>query len=323
MEFMEVIVSIYDTKRVEVMDKVANPVPALAAMARFRPFPLPGVALLSMTPTAQARRGLSPKAAECALVAFVLLAFLAAAWLPPVMLPDGYHAFADQRGWLGLPHAMDVLTNLPFAITGAFMFRTAWRARGHLSAVQWSLACLTGVGLLATSLCSSIYHLWPNASGLTLDRLGMVLVFTGVLGLAAATRVSDRAGGLLAFGVGVLGPLAAMWDLLTMNMTPWAVLQGGGLMLLLAFTMRPVRPGAVRIGLWFILGSYTLAKLLELADAPVLVLTQEFISGHSAKHLVAAMALWPMAMAFWRMAPRGQAMESRKIAAQNYNQNQN
>lgn len=269
-----------------------------------------------MTHTAQARRGLSPTAAECALAAFVLLALLAAAWLPPVMLPDGYHAFADQRGWLGLPHAMDVLTNLPFAIVGAFMFRAAWRARGHLSAVQRSLACLTGVGLLATSLCSSIYHLWPNASGLALDRLGMVLVFTGVLGLAAATRVSDRAGGLLAFGVGTLAPLAAMWDLLAMNMTPWVVLQGGGLVLLLAFTMHPVRPGAARIGLGAILGLYALAKLLELADAPVLALTQGFISGHSAKHLVAAVALWPLAMAFWRMAARGQTIESRKIDAQ-------
>jgi len=272
--------------------------------------------LLPMTLTPQTRAS-SPKAAEFALAAFVLLASLAAAWLPPVMLPEGYHAFADQRGWFGLPHAMDVLTNLPFAIVGAFMLRAAWRARGRLSVTERSLACLTSVGLLATSLCSSIYHLWPDAGGLALDRLGMVVVFTGVLGLAAASRVSDRAGWLLACGVGALAPLAAMWDLLTMNMTPWVVLQGGGLLLLLALSLCPVRAGAAHIALWPILGLYALAKMLELADAPVLALTQGLISGHSAKHLVAAAALWPMAMAFWRMVPRGQACESRKIDAQN------
>ncbi|MGB3070543.1 MAG: hypothetical protein WBC18_18455 [Ottowia sp.] len=270
-----------------------------------------------MTSATQTHPGLSPKAAEWGLAAFVLLAMLAAAWLPPVMLPDRYHAFADQRGLFGLPHAMDVLTNLPFAAVGAFLFRAAWRARERLSATQRSLAYLTSIGLLATAFCSSIYHLWPDAGGLALDRLGMVLVFTGVLGLAAASRVSDRAGWLLACGVGAMAPLAALWDLLTANMTPWIVLQGGGLMLLLVLALRPLRAEAVRVALWPILGLYVLAKLLELADAPVLALTQGFISGHSAKHLVAAAALWPMVVTFWRMIPCGQAFESRKIGAQN------
>jgi hypothetical protein len=44
----------------------------------------------------------------------VLLACLG----PVLMQPAHYHGFADQRGWFALPFAMDVLTNLPFAIGG-------------------------------------------------------------------------------------------------------------------------------------------------------------------------------------------------------------
>lgn len=252
----------------------------------------------------------SSSTAEHWLAAFIGLAVLAAAGLPAVALPDGYHSFADQRGWHGLPYAMDVLTNLPFAIMGSFLLYAVARARGHSSRVQHSLAYLTGVGLLFTALGSTIYHLQPDAAGLALDRTGMALVFAGVLGLAAATRVGDRAGWLLACSVGILAPLAAAWDWHAGNMTPWAVLQGGGFMLLVGLATRPTKVGAVPIALWPVLGLYALAKGLEMADAPVLALTQGIISGHSAKHLVAALALWPITHAFFDMARRGQAEAS-------------
>ena len=51
-------------------------------------------------------------------------------------------------------------------------------------------------------------------------------------------------------------------------------------------------------------------KALELADAPVFALTQQLISGHSAKHLVAALAAWPVVRALQslaRGAPAGHA----------------
>ncbi|WP_156909288.1 hypothetical protein [Ottowia thiooxydans] len=259
----------------------------------------------------------SPSVTEFMLAAFVLLGLLVAVCSPVVGLPHTYHAFADQRDWLGLPYAMDVLTNLPFALMGFFLLRAARQSRGQVSSVHSALATLTGLGLVTTMLCSSIYHLQPDASGLALDRLGMALAFAGVLGLASANRVSDRAGWMMACAVGVLAPLAAWWDLSTANMTPWAVLQGAGLVLLLVLAVRPARAGAVRIPLWPVLFFYALAKILELADEPVLALTQGLISGHSAKHLVAALALWPVASSFQRLGPRKPAaVEKSKFSKQ-------
>ncbi len=50
----------------------------------------------------------------------VLAALLALGLLLHGPIPQwaSYHQFADQRGWHGLPHAADVLSNLPFALIG-------------------------------------------------------------------------------------------------------------------------------------------------------------------------------------------------------------
>ncbi|MDO5624972.1 MAG: hypothetical protein Q4G71_09810 [Pseudomonadota bacterium] len=222
--------------------------------------------------------------------------------LPATALPVHYHDFADQRALWHMPNALDVLTNLPFAMLGVFMLLRLHSLREQLSKAEWQLAVLTALGLVATALCSGVYHLRPDAAGLLLDRAGMGLAFAGVLGLAVATRISDRAGRAAALAIALLAPLAAVWDWQTANMTPWVVLQGGGLLLLAALALRPLRPGAAAVALWPVLALYGLAKGLELADGPVLAATQGLISGHSAKHLVAALAVWPVLRGLGRRA---------------------
>jgi hypothetical protein len=129
----------------------------------------------------------------------------------------------------------------------------------------------------------------------------MSLAFAGLLGLAAADRIGARAGLWLAAFVAVAAPVSALiaWK---GNMTPWAVLQGGGLALLLALALRRTMGGALGFSIVAVIAFYAVAKALEVADAPVFTLTHGFISGHSAKHLVAALAGWPVVYALRRAA---------------------
>ena len=147
-------------------------------------------------------------------------------------------------------------------------------------------------------------------AGLCIDRVGMSLAFAGLLGLAAADRISARAGVALAALVAVAAPATALVAWLGGNMTPWAVLQGGGLVLLAALALRRPQPRALGFSIIGVIAFYAVAKALELADAPVFALTQQLISGHSAKHLVAALAAWPVVRALQslaRGAPAGHA----------------
>ena len=249
--------------------------------------------------------------AELALLLAVAALAALAALLPATGLPAGYHDFADQRTLLSLPHALDVLSNLPFAVMGAWGLW--WLRRvplDRLGTAQRGLAGLLFIGLIATAFCSSGYHLDPHDAGLCIDRVGMSLAFAGLLGLAAADRISARAGVALAALVAVAAPATALVAWLGGNMTPWAVLQGGGLVLLAALALRRPQPRALGFSIIGVIAFYAVAKALELADAPVFALTQQLISGHSAKHLVAALAGWPVVRALQslaRGAPAGHA----------------
>ena len=150
---------------------------------------------------------LSTAAAERLTLGLTLGLVALAALAPATHLPAHYHHFADQRALGGLPFAMDVLTNLPFALAGAWGLAWLRRATG-LAQPQRALAALFFAGLALTALCSGIYHLHPENAGLALDRAGMAVAFAGVVGLAAADRVSGRRGpgaGRAAFGAGAAG----------------------------------------------------------------------------------------------------------------------
>lgn len=241
---------------------------------------------------------------ESALLAAVLVLLAVALFGPPVALPAHYHAFADQRGALGIPCVMDVLSNGLFALAGlAGLWRLARTPATVLLPAQRTLATLFFAGLLLTTAGSSWYHWQPDDAGLAVDRAGMSLAFAGLLGLAVADRISNRAGSALAACVLLLAPVAAALPLVNGNMGPWAVVQAGGLVVLAALALRRVRPGALGFSVGAVLALYAVAKGLEVADHAVFALTQGFVSGHSLKHAVAALAALPVLWALQRLHP--------------------
>lgn len=238
---------------------------------------------------------------EATLLAGVLALLAVALFGPHVALPAHYHAFADQRSAFGIPCVMDVLSNLPFALAGAVGLWQLGRTPAHaLLPAQRGLAMLFFAGLLLTTAGSSWYHWQPDDAGLVVDRMGMSVAFAGLLGLAVVDRISDRAGQVLAGLTLLLAPLAAGLPLVNGNMGPWAVVQGGALVLLAALALKRVRAGALGFSMGAVIVIYAVAKALELSDHAVFGLTQGLVSGHSLKHVVAALAVVPVLQALRR-----------------------
>ena len=241
---------------------------------------------------------------EAWLLAAVLGLLAVALWGPQLAQSAHHHDFADRRGWAHLPFAMDVLSNLPFALWGALGLGAVgvWVKRGLTSVstrldIQHGLAAVFFAGLLLTAAASSWYHLRPDDAGLAIDRLGMVVAFAGLLGLAVFGRVSHRAGLALAFAVLALGPVSVgVWSA-SGNVLPWAVLQFGGMALVLVLASLPplaASSGALAVRWGAVILIYALAKLLELADHEVYAWTSQLVSGHSLKHGVASCVAWPV-----------------------------
>ena len=248
------------------------------------------------------RRWLPLQPAEWALLvaAAALLAF--AVWGPFLPASAHQHDFADQRGWQGLPCALDVLSNLPFAVTG--VWGLVWLRR--LGALRLCLAtrataALFFVGLVLTTAGSSWYHWQPDNAGLLWDRLGMSVAFAGLLGLAVVGRISPRAGLATALGLMVAAPAAVLAWAHTGNLTPWAVVQFGGMLVVLALACLPHRHGALVLQLGPLIAWYAAAKVMELADHSVYEATAGWVSGHTLKHLLAAGAALPVLFAMARL----------------------
>jgi hypothetical protein len=237
-----------------------------------------------------------------------LVLALLAGFAPPLAQPVHYHQFADQRSWLGVPFAMDVLSNLAFAGFGlaglARLMHLPSTAPAKLTGLaQYPLAALFFGGMLITAACSAWYHWQPDDAGLAVDRCGMVLAFAGLLGLAVAGRISGRAGVLLALSLLVLGPFSVWVWAVSGNVLPWGVLQFGSLALLLGLAWLKPRPGALAVRWGVVIFIYVAAKVLEQADQVVFTLAGQVVSGHSLKHVVAALAAWPVISA---LGPLGQ-----------------
>lgn len=230
---------------------------------------------------------------------------------PPLHDSLHQHAFADHRTLWGLPCALDVLSNLPFAVAGLCGLMLLSRLPGAdgplapqpLDGVSRALAALFFGGLVCTAVGSALYHVRPDDAGLLWDRLGMVLPFAGLLGLAAHSRVSARAGLGAAAVVLAGGAAAVLWWARSGQLLPWAVVQLGGMLVVLALAALPRRAGTLAPHLGAVIGLYAAAKLFEAADHAVFDATAQWLSGHSIKHVLAAAAAWPVLSALPAWGP--------------------
>lgn len=228
-----------------------------------------------------------------------LLALTLTALLAPAMPASAWHIphFVDSRAWLGIPNAGDVLSNLAFLAMGVWGSERLRARQDAPVGASWFF-----VGLILTCLGSGFYHLDPDLpQRLVADRLGMAVAFAGFLGIAASERISVRAGEAVLVLTMIAGPLAA-W-VARENLTPWAVVQYGGMALAVGLALTRPRPGAIGVPLGSVLFFYVLAKLLELGDVTLFEATGHMVSGHTLKHLAAALAAWPVIRALRPTGP--------------------
>ncbi len=215
--------------------------------------------------------------------------------VPAIQQDPAYHQFADQRTILGFPNFANVLSNLPLLLTGfsgVCLLLKKFPA-GGLPELR-SNYLFFFVGLILTSLGSSYYHLQPDNASLACDRLAMVIAFMAFLSCVIGEQVD------VSIGQRLLWPLI-LAGLFSVGYWYWSELQEAGdlrwyalvqflpLLLITAMLLLFHSPFSGHQWIWLILAAYLAAKLTELADREIFQWL-EFISGHSLKHLLAALA---------------------------------
>jgi hypothetical protein len=223
----------------------------------------------------------------------------AAFWLDRIPQDPGYHRFADQNAWSGIPNFWNVATNLPFLIVGWFGFARRARLEVATQRVHYLLFC-AGVALVGVG--SAFYHWAPSNSALVWDRLPITVASMALFSAVIRDRVSEPLGRALLWPLIVAGVASIGWWYWSElagrgDLRPYAVVQFLPMLLiplmLLMFRGRGLREG----WLWASLAAYVLAKIAENFDAAIYLATG-FLGGHGVKHLMAALAVWWVIRAF-------------------------
>ena len=211
---------------------------------------------------------------------------------PRLPQPLDYHQFADTRTWLGVPNALNVLSNVPFALVGIAGLIVSMRSRVFGDPVErWSYVVLF-IGVALTAFGSSWYHLAPDNDRLVWDRLPMAIGFMGLLTAIVAERVSARAARMLLVPLVILGCGSVVyWHWTELrgagDLRPYIVVQFGSLAVILLILLRHRSARAGTAWLFAGLGAYAASKGLEAADRAIFD-AGHIVSGHTLKHLVAA-----------------------------------
>jgi Ceramidase len=215
-------------------------------------------------------------------LALSVLAFFR--FVPPIAQDETYHFFADNHTVWGIPSFWNVASNLLFALVGILGL---WKLRGVFNRVLFT-------GVLLTFLGSSYYHLAPSDARLVWDRLPMTLVFMALLACVVTGESDSRFGRLLLATLVTCGIASVLWWSVTNDLRFYVLVQFGPLLILVP-------------ALWFVrdarylaavLTFYALAKLAEFYDRAIF--SNLPISGHTAKHVLAAMATYFIYR--WRLA---------------------
>jgi hypothetical protein len=227
------------------------------------------------------------------LVAAALLA--AVLMLNPIAQDEAYHRFADSRHLLGIPNFWNVVSNVLFAYAGiaGLRYLAAAGPPGIVESLLPSYRVFFS-GLLLTAMGSAWYHAGPGIETMVWDRLPMTLAFMSLFSIVIGEQVSVQLGRrlllpLLLAGAGTviywwLGESAGRGDLrpyVLVQFMPMALIP-----MMLAMYQSPFdRTGFI----WLMIVLYAAAKVFEYIDYSVFALGG-LISGHSIKHIVAALA---------------------------------
>lgn len=229
------------------------------------------------------------------LVAFTILCVVAALLLPAVPQPVEYHDFADQRTMLGVANFLDVASNAGFLVVALAGFVVVARPATQFEhgIERWPYAVFFA-GMLLTAAGSAYYHLAPDNETLFWDRLPMTIAFMSLIAAQIVERISLRAGIALLVPMLLVGAASVVYWIATEragagNVLPYVVLQAYAVVALLLIAL--ARPSRYTRGndIYWVFAGYVAAKILEFFDREVLALGQ-LISGHSLKHLAAALA---------------------------------
>ncbi len=210
----------------------------------------------------------------------------------PIKQNENYHLFADDREMMGIPNFWNVVTNLPFLIIGALGMLFIIQKNKENNVGYWMNSFVFFTGIFFTGLGSIYYHLHATSQTLIWDRLPMTIAFMAFFSVIIGKFICVRSGARVLVPFIMMGLMSIIYWQMTESrghgdLRFYALVQFLPVVLIPVILMIFKGNKHLKKYFWAILFTYVLAKVFEASDLLLFDLTQ-FISGHSIKHVIAA-----------------------------------
>ncbi len=181
------------------------------------------------------------------------------------------------------------MSNLAFLIVGALGLRLFRTHDAGGAARSWLVFF---IGAVAIAAGSAYYHWAPDDATLAWDRLPITIVFMALFSALMSEHLRPDLERVLLPVALVVGIASVAWWRYADDLRIYAWVQFAPLaivaFLLIAYPARYTHRRYLAYGLL----AYAFAKIAELGDAMIFELTAKTISGHTVKHLLAALSLF-------------------------------
>lgn len=181
-------------------------------------------------------------------------------------LDTHYHDFADKNKYT------DILTNLPILISGLY-----------ISSSKNIKLKILGYHVILLSLASSYYHLNPNNKTIFLDLLSISLISS--LLIIYLLKIEDNNIRFIIYFIGIISVL--YWNY-SGNLFPYSLLWLTSTFLLLYVYYDTKYKWKSLI----IISLIILIRIVEIYDKKIYNLTNNILSGHSLKHILAGIGIY-------------------------------
>lgn len=207
------------------------------------------------------------------------------------MIQDqSYHHFIDKRMFFGIPNTMDVLSNIFFLVVG-FLGLSIQKNRSWL---------IFFISIVLVAPGSAYYHWAPDDFTLIWDRLPMSVGFMALYVILLSEHVSEKLEKTLPVAI-MLGLASVMVWVLTTDLRLYFWIQFSSFLTIpMILILYPSRFSHKSFYVYTLI-AYALAKIVEVKDEYVFELTHHVISGHSLKHILAAVGI---GMLWWMLKVR-------------------
>lgn len=234
-----------------------------------------------------------------------LAAVIALAIHGPIPQSQSYHGFADKRAIWGIPHFFDVISNLAFVLVGLLGLYGSFVSNTIKMVTENRMGYrVFFIGVALVGVGSGYYHLAPSNESLVWDRIPMTIAIMALVSIVISEFVSIRLGTILLIpfvAIGILSVLYWYWTETTGNgdLRPYVLVQFLPMIVIPVILVCFDSVFTKTSSYWLLLSAYVIAKLCEHFDREIFSVVG-LVSGHTLKHLAAAVGIYLLLVSFRR-----------------------